>query len=230
MVNLNIKDVLLERPITINSDNDIHRKEVRRGFIAATIYSIVYGFYEYFVVYNYITLHNILGSVGNWIIMFNGMLLVVALATRFSVEKSLMAWLYLVVVEDLFFWIALWIDTGVYPFPAPNWWDGSLTTFRLLGGLGQAIPFWPYTPLYYIPGFTLLIIYYISSYKSAKYGRITAWIIGPFFLGILDGLMPGILGYPSELLALIILIIVPIISYLFILYLLYRNDWKFKEK
>ena len=46
MIRLNIKDFLLERPITINTDDNIHKKEVVRGFIVAAIFSIAYGFYE----------------------------------------------------------------------------------------------------------------------------------------------------------------------------------------
>jgi len=216
---LNIKDFLLERPITINTDDDIHKKEVLRGFIVATIFSIAYGFYEYFILHQLLqTFSNI-----NLIVMFAGMTLVVALVTQFSIEKSLMAWLFVAVVEDLSYWIAWWLDTGVYPFPAFNWWDLVLATFRLLGGLGQAIPFWPYVPFYYIPGFIFISIYYITSYKSAKNGRITAWIIGPFTLAIFAGALT------NDLLATIILISLPIISYFYILTLLYRNDWKFKE-
>ncbi|MFX1453024.1 MAG: hypothetical protein ACFFCM_19475 [Promethearchaeota archaeon] len=228
---LKIKEFILERTITVNSDNDMHKKQVQRGIIAATIFSISYGFYEYFIVYGLLV--PILGapfSITNWFIMFFGMLFVVALTTQFSVEKSLMAWLYLTVIEDLFYWIANWIHTGVYPFPAPNWWDGTLATFRLLGGLGQAITFWPYIPFYYIPGFVSLIIYYSISYQSAKYGRILAWIVGPFTLAILGGALPGIFGLTSDLLVTIILIILPTLSYSFFLFLLHRNDWKFKEK
>ncbi|MFX1567178.1 MAG: hypothetical protein ACFFCV_02290 [Promethearchaeota archaeon] len=231
MHSVQLKDFLFERPITIIFDENLHKKEVLKGFIAVTIYSIVYGFYEYFIVYG--LLIPVLGnpfSIINWFIMFFGILFVAALATWFSVEKSLMAWLYLTIIEDLFYWIAQWIDTGVYPFPAPDWWDTTIATFRLLGGLGQAIPFWPNIPLFYLPGFTLLIIYYIISYRSAKYGRIIAWIVGPFILAILGGALPGIFGLTGDLLATIILISIPVLSYSFVLSLLYRNDWKFKKK
>ena len=220
MIRLNIKDFLLERPITINTDDNIYKKEVVRGFIVAAIFSISYGFYEYFILHQMLQAH---GNI-NLIVMFFGIILVVALTTRFSVEKSLMAWLFVAVVEDLCYWIAWWIDTGVYPFPTFDWWDIVLTTFRLLGGLGQAIPFWPYVPFYYIPGFIFISIYHITSYKSAKYGRITAWIVGPFTFAIFAGALT------NELLATIILISLPTISYFFVLILLYRNDWKFKEK
>ncbi len=225
MYSLKIEEFLFERPITINSDKNIHKKEVRRGFIAATIYSIGYGFFEYFIVRGLFQFYGGgLGTIINWVIMFSGMLFVEALATGFSVEKSFMAWLNLAVVEDLSYWIAQWINTGVYPFPAPNWWDNSLATLRLLGGLGQAIPFWPYVPQYYLPGFILLIIYYISSYQNPKYGRITAWMVGPFTIAIIGG------SLFSDIVAAIILISLPTISYLFVLSLLYRNDWRFKEK
>ena len=225
-----IKEFFLQRPITINYNNDMNKNEFQRGFIAATICSIGYGFYEYFIVYGFLVpLWGAPFGIINWFIMFFGMLFVVALATWFSIEKSLMAWLHLTVVEDLFYWIAQWIDTGIYPFPPSNWWDDTLTTFRLLGGLGQAIPFWPNVPLYYLPGFTLLIIYYITSYKSAKYGRIIAWIVGPLILAILGGALPGIFGLTSNLLAIIILFSLPILSYSFVLSLIYRNNWKFKE-
>ena len=51
------------------SDNDTHKKLVRRGVIVATIFSIGYGFYEYFIVDGLLYISGP-GGILNWFIMF----------------------------------------------------------------------------------------------------------------------------------------------------------------
>ncbi len=221
MLKKKIKELFLKRPITINKDDRAHKKIVLRGFVAASIYSVIYGIYEYFIVLNYIRLVDVLGSVVvNWAIMYICVILVVALATRGSVEQTIMGWFYMAVFEDVIFWFCKWVDKGEYPFPAGNWWDSTIASYRVLGGLGWAIPFWPYVPFYYIPGYAVIILYYITSYKSAKAGRIAALIWEPFFLAIIA----GALG--TDLLAIICLTTIPTISYIYIIVLLAKNEWK----
>jgi hypothetical protein len=224
MVNADLKSFFLRRAVTLDEYPESHRNTFKKGFIAATIYSILYGFYEYFVVYNYpriLDFYNIMfpgnGHIFNWIIMYAGIVITVAIATKFSIEQSIMGLMYMAMLEDVFFWISQWIDTGIFPFPAGNWWDSTLATFRVLGGLGQAIPFWPFTPLYYIPGFIMVLVFYVSSYKGAKSSRIAAWAIGPLFLAIIIGALA------DDAFAIFSLITVPTISYTYLIILLFLN-------
>lgn len=224
MASIDIKNFFSKRAIIIDEDPESHRKTFKRGFLAATIYSILYGFYEYFIVYNYpriLDFYNVMfpgyGHVFNWVIMYAGIVITVAIATGFSVEQSIMGLMYMAMLEDVCFWIGLSIDTGTYPFPAGNWWDSTLATFRVLGGLGQAIPFWPYVPLYYIPGFAMVIVFYVSSFKGAKSSRIAAWAIGPLFLAIVIGALA------DDAFAIFSLIAVPSIAYAYLILLLLLN-------
>ena len=215
---MGIKDLLLKRAITLQEDPAIHRRTLRNGFLAAFIYSFAYGIYEYFIVYNYPTLHNYLGSEINWLIMYTGLMITVFLASRMSIEQTVMGLFFMTMFEDFIFWMSQWIDTGLYPYPAPNWWDSTLASFEALGGLGWAIPFWPYVPFYYLPGFALVSVFYIASYKGASTSRIAAWGIGPFFLAIIA----GALGTVS--MARVILIALPLVSYAYIITLYSFRD------
>jgi len=214
----NLIHLIFKRAITIEEDPEVHKNIFLRGFIAAFIYSIAYGFYEYFVVYNYIKLGDIFGTpVINWIIMYVGVLLVVGLATKFKIEHMIFGLFFMAMLEDVVFWMCLWADKGAYPYPAGNWWDDMIASFRVLGGLGWPIPFWPYFPFYYIPGFIIVIGYYISCIQGPRSSRIYAWIIGPFFIAIIVGALS------TDLFALISLISIPTISYIYILTLFYLD-------
>ena len=69
---MSLKEILFERAISIESDSQEFERTFKRGFFAALIYSIIYGFYEYFVVYNYIRLLDYYGRPEvNWAIYFN---------------------------------------------------------------------------------------------------------------------------------------------------------------
>ena len=221
---IHIKNFLLKRPIRLNNVED-HKIIWKRGFLAAFIFSIIYGFYEYFLVYNTIRLYDILGSYGNWSIMISSLLLTVTLATsykkRVNIEHVVMGLLFMAVFEDIIYWIGQWIHLSVFPFPAGNWWDSTFASFRVLGNLGQPIPFWPYVPKYYLPGYAMIIGYYICCKISPKASRIFAWIVGPLFLAILGGAL-----ITEDFLALLILIFLPTISYIYVLLILYLDKRK----
>ena len=223
-MDLNIRNFFLKRPVRLNDESD-HKIIWKRGFMAAFIYSIGYGFYEYFIVYNYIKLHDILGSNINWGIMYLGLIFAVALATLFNrnlnIEHVIFGLLFMAMFEDVIFWMAQWIDKGVFPWPAGDWWDNTFASFRILGYLGQPVSFWPFFPKYYIPGFIMVIGYYSSCIIGPKISRIYAWVVGPLFLSILVGAFLS-----EEFHALIILIILPTISYIYVLLILYFDKRK----
>ena len=208
-----LSDFFFKRPITIIKDPQVQRKKVLRGFMAATLYSVIYGIYEYFVVYNGIKLIDQLGPIVNWTIMWSGLIITVTLATRLSFEFIIMGLFYMSVLEDIIYWMCQWASTGVYPFPAGDWWDAMFASYRVLGGWGQAIPFWPYVPFYYVPSIAMLLIYYLSAYKGALYGRLVAWLVGPIFIGIILG------TFVDDFAATLILIFVPfaLLAYAFAL-------------
>lgn len=227
---LNIKNFFLERPIRLN-DVDQHKIIWKRGFFAAFIYSIIYGFYEYFVVYTNIRLYDIMGSTINWSIMYIALIITVSLATcykkKLNIEHVIFGLLFMAVFEDVIYWIGQWIDTGMCPFPAANpvtldnWWDNTFASYRVLGNLGQPLPFWPYFPKYYIPGYAMILGYYTCCKLGPKASRIYAWIVGPLFLAVLGGALVS-----EDFHALLILIILPTISYIYVLLILYLDKRK----
>lgn len=256
----NFKFLIFKRAITPQEDAVIYRHTLKASFIAALIYSITYGFYEYFIVYNYPGFLDLYGGnpVINWGMMYSALILTVAIAPRFgwyktlavslsysaayiltaiyiptiyfagflfptplfliiaaaivsiiflvSVEHVVMGLFLMTVLEDLIFWMALWMDKGTYPFPAGNWWDSTIASYAALGGLGWAIPFWPYVPFYYIPGFAVIILFYVSAFIGPKPSRIVAWVFGPFFIAIIAGALDTVAT------ARIILITLPLIA------------------
>jgi hypothetical protein len=219
-----LSQLFLERPIKVIEDSALHRKILKRGFLATTIYSILYGIYEYFVVYNGPTLVNHLGAEINWAIMYIGVIITVALATKFSIQNTIMGLFYMAMFEDVIFWMCEWGATGLYPYPAGNWWDSYFASYRVLGGWGQAIPFWPFVPFYYLPGFSMVIIYYLIAYRSATYGRATAWFIGPLFLAIIGGTLV------DDLTATYFLIFIPAVLLFYVFALTFREYLRLKEK
>ncbi|MFO8017204.1 MAG: hypothetical protein R6U96_01090 [Promethearchaeia archaeon] len=208
-----IEDFFLKRPLRIY-EKEVHRNIMKRGFLTAFLYSFLYGIYEYFIVYHYPRLLDLLGPTLNWTIMYLGVVLCVAITTRykgkFTIEQIVMGLFFMTMFEDVMYWMSQWIDTGVYPFPAGNWWDSTLASFRVLGGLGQPIPIWPYVPFYYLPGFSMVIIFYFISFHSPKYSRIAGWVIGPFFIAIIAGTLT------TDLFAFYSLLLIPIGSYIYI--------------
>ncbi len=212
--------LFIQRPVMVEKDLYIHRRYAFRGFLAATLYSIAYGIYEYFVVYTHVHLMGtILTEWTNWSIMFGGLLIVVTIATRGRVEPMVMGLLNLGLVEDVVYWVCQWVSTGTYPFPVPAWWDANFPSFRILS-LGQPVSFPPYVPFLYFVGFPLLIAYYLAALKGASPARMIAWVVGPMFLAIMAGTFAR-----DEIAALIILIALPasLYSYAFFAFLIHRR-------
>jgi hypothetical protein len=202
-----LKKLLVTGPVTPNQDNAKHVKKFTWFFIAASVYAVAYGIYEYFIVYTNLRLITVLKEWTNWTIMLGGFLLVIIIVTRFNFENIVMGLLYMFTLEDLVYWICNWIDTGVYPFPAGDWWDSFFASFRVLGNLGQPLPFWPPVPLFYIPAFSIMIAYVLLSLHDARYSRAFSWVIGPIFVAIIV----GTLGNEQD--AILLLLLVPTVSY-----------------
>ncbi|MHA1756956.1 MAG: hypothetical protein ACTSVV_09315 [Promethearchaeota archaeon] len=217
-----LKELIFERGITITEDNETHKKITKKSFIITTIYSILYGWYEHFIVYNNFRLLDITGEIGNWAMMYLGVLILVAIVSKFRIEQMVMGLFYMTLLEDVFSHSGNIITYGTFPFPAGDWYDEYIASFRVLGGLGQPIPIWPYVPIFYVFGFPIVFFYYLCAYfKDSKFSRIFAWFVGPFYLSILFGALGG------DFQAIIILITLPIISYLYALFIFANNNWKF---
>ncbi|MEX2684490.1 MAG: hypothetical protein Q6373_023165 [Candidatus Sigynarchaeota archaeon] len=180
-----LKFHLLIRLVSV-ADKGVHDKKLALCLASTTIYAIAYGIYEYFIVYKGLMGH-VLDEKKNWAIMIGGLVVVVLVSTWSNVEMLVVSLLYMFLLEDLTYWTCQWIELGVYPFPAVDWFDAFFASFRVLGGIGQAIPVWPYVPFFYIPGYAMILVYYLASWRSAKAGRVVAWIIGPFFIAIIAG-------------------------------------------
>lgn len=150
------------------------------------MYAIVYGIYEYFVVYKGL-MWVVFDEVVNWVIMISGLTIVILASTRMNIESWIVNLLYVFLLEDLAYWACQWAETGAYPFPAVDWFDAFFASFRVLGGIGRPIPFWPHVPIFYLPGYAAILAYYVTSFRSAKAGRVVALVIGPLFIAILAG-------------------------------------------
>nr|MDO8110045.1 hypothetical protein [Candidatus Sigynarchaeota archaeon] len=212
-----LKFHLATRMIAVQKDPAIHHRKLVLGFWITTIYALAYSFYEYFVVYNYVDLmaQGLMVEQLNWVIMLGGFAIAILIATRGNIEHLVIGMMYMFILEDLGYWISQWIDTRVYPFPAPDWFDSWFASFRVFGGIGQAIPFWPFVPVFYLPGFALIAVYYLAARKSTTWSRIVAWGIGPLFAWLIIGTQL------SDATASALLIFLPVISwsYVFILFL-----------
>jgi len=200
-----VKLYSITRLVVVEDDPSIHAKKMRRGFIGTLIFAICYGIYEYFIVYKFLIWRNIVEQ-ANWAIMIVGYTIVVCIATKCNIELWAVNLLGLFIIEDFTYWMCMWIELGTYPFPVTDWFDAWFASFRVLGYIGQAMPFWSRMPVFYIPGFASIVLYYRAGWRSAKRSRIIAWIIGPFFIAIIAGTLV------TEIEALYILILLPSIS------------------
>ena len=168
-----------------------HRLMVKRAFIAASAYSLVYGTYEHRIVYHGPRLIDILGEMVNWPMMYIGLLITVGLATRWQREAMIFGLFWMAMFEDLVFFANEAALIGAYPYPAGNWWDQSFASFRVLGGLGTALPFFPYVPRYYVLGFPLAGLWFLFSYRSKAIGSKYAIVVAPLFIAIVLGTLSG---------------------------------------
>ncbi len=202
----------VQAPLKIEPDEKVHRHRMKVYFLAVMVYSILYGIYEYFIVYNYPALiaTTALNEWINWSMMIGGMLIVSGLTTRFRIEYMVMAVFTMAMVEDITYFISLWIDSGAYPFPSGDWWSHFYSSYRVLG-LGHPTTFPPYVPVHYWVGFPSVIVYFIASFKSAKWGRAAAWFIGPLFLAVLVGAV-----VKTDQMAWIVLIGIPMLCYIIV--------------
>lgn len=212
MGSISISDRINNLVFRLDPDPNHYRRMVKRTFWITLIYSIVYGVYEYFIVYTYVKLvDRVFPPQVNWAMMYSLIILILFITSERNVYLTLMGLLFMVMFEDVIYFMCAWVDWGYYPYPTYDWWSDYLATFRVLGHLGRAIPFFPYTPLYYIPGFSFVIIFYSFALYKQESGRIAAWIIVPIFLGIILGTL-----YNQDWFAWLMIFMVSLISYIFL--------------
>ncbi len=212
-----MQEQFVRKPLQVRKDVKKHRKEMLILFLAAFIYSIVYGIFEYTVMYTnpgYVR-NGIISPYVNWTIMYVSLVILMTIVTRGKIELIILGVFFFLVFEDLVYHICYGIDIQAYPFPVYDWWDEYLASFRVLGRLGQAVPFWPYAPLYYLPGFLILLLQFSIGIINVKGFRIVNWIIEPFIVAIIVGLL-----WNNDVFALISLIVIPIIAYSYIITLI----------
>lgn len=203
-----------QRGVEVPADRGPWVRLHRNALAWVSVYAIAYGIYEYFVVYKHLMWVVMVEEV-NWLVMILGLAIVVTIATRGSIEHLVMGLMHTFLLEDLVYWLCQWVDTAVYPFPAPNWFDAWFASFRVLGGIGSPLPWFPHVPLFYLPGFAIVLGYYLAGFVAGPRGsRIVAWIAGPLFVAIIGGTM-----VPDSTAALL-LVVLPAISYGYVLALL----------
>jgi hypothetical protein len=221
----------LKRPIEIEEDTRVHKKYFHRALIATTVYAIIYGIYEYYIVYHTIALvpNKIITPGINWLIMCSGVLILIALLTHFRFKHMIFGLLFMLTLEDFTFWMCEWIDLATYPFPAGTWWDGHFATFRAIGGISWPLPFWPYLPFFYLPITIIIVLFYISCAIGPKTSQIYSWIVGPLWSAILLSLIieEGNKFFEiilfSEAIALMIMLLFAVFSYIYLGILLLIN-------
>ncbi|WP_457559104.1 hypothetical protein [Candidatus Harpocratesius sp.] len=178
----------LERIFVIESDTKKFRSNLLSSLFISFIYSIIYGIFEYFIVYTYGNLiDRIIPPQVNWAFMYLGIIFLLLWKTNKKWDFTLMGLFFMIIFEDIIYWTCYWIDTGIFPFPAVDWWDIYLASFRILGNLGQPISFPPYFPLYYIPGYFMIFLYYLLSLRGSYISRILSWILIPIFSAVIIG-------------------------------------------
>ena len=101
-----------------------------RNFICINLYSIIYGIYENWIVYNGIYLLQYLTIYGNWAIMW-GVYFCVCLLMRMSVLDCLYYTLWFSTIEDIIFFACEWHVHKKYPYPVGNWYDSQLPLFQV---------------------------------------------------------------------------------------------------
>ena len=214
----------VRRPIRIENERHVHKKFFHRALIATTIYAILYGIYEYFIVYHTIGLvtNNIITSGTNWLIMCSGVVILLTILTQFRFKYIIFGLLFMLTLEDFTFWMCQWVDTGIYPFPAGTWWDNHFASFRALGGISWPLPFWPYIPFFFIPTSIIISLFYLSCSISPKTSQIYSWIVGPLWSALVVSLIveeSHILIF-TEATALLIIFLFSIFSYIYLTTLL----------
>jgi len=148
----------------------------------------------------------------NWAIMYTSIITLMVIVNKGRIEQIILGLFFFVMFEDLVYHICYGIDNNFYPFPVGDWWDEYLASFRVLGNLGQALPFWPYAPLYYLPGFGMLIVMFSVGFANAKGFRIVNWVLEPFIVAILVGLI-----WNNDIFAIVVLSVIPTLLYSYII-------------
>ncbi len=110
--------IFLKRSITIDRDKEIYKKCLIRVFIAATVYSMLYGWYEHFIVYNNVNLIDIIGPQINWTIMYVGIIILVAVVAKFRMEHVVFGLFYMTLLED--YVDSLKDDINAFDWPDPT--------------------------------------------------------------------------------------------------------------
>ncbi len=209
-----LENFFVKKPLLIPSDIKKHRKEVLISFLVAFHYSIFYGVFEYTIMYTRpgLVAKGIISPYVNWLLMYISLIILMTLVSKGRIELILLGMIFFLVFEDLIYHTCYGIDIRAYPFPVYDWWDDYLASYRVLGHLGQAVPFPPYAPLYYFPGFGIIMTQYITGFVHPKAFRIVNWIIEPFLLAIIVGLL-----WNNDIFAIVSLVLVPLICYSYIL-------------
>ena len=201
------------KPLRVTKDVKKHRKKVLFAFLGSFLFSVFYGIFEYTVMYTnpgYVR-NGIISPYVNWAIMYSSIVILMTIVTRGRIDQILLGIFFFLMFEDLIYHICYGIDIQAYPFPVYDWWDEYLASFRVLDNLGQSVTFWPYIPLYYLPGFGMLIIMYSVGFANVKGSKIVNWILEPFILAVIVGLLG------SDIFAIISLTVIPVVAYSYII-------------
>ncbi len=202
------------------------RKDSLRALLISLVFAILFGIYERlwaFTIFNEFFYENIYLHWGLW---WFETLIIAYFASNRRWDQILMNLLLVIAVEDLTYWMVEWVVENQFPFPAINWWDDEITSFRVLGNWGTETNFWPYVPrAYYIIGTILLVYFLINQFGGPKYTQIADWVLYPF-------LIPFFIGFliPYDLTFIVILIIIGIIGYGWGIFLLVLSQKRRKSK
>lgn len=137
------------------------KEKYKIGLFVALVFSILYGIFE-FVSYDFRSQFDLVvlnGTYNPWNYLYWIFVLVISISvlilfTR-DIETSLVSHFTIFMPTEDLFAILLWWTKGNYPFPSINWYNDYFG----IGFLGEAIPVFPYFPVWYFVSWCAYLIY-----------------------------------------------------------------------
>jgi len=160
-----------------------------KNICAITTYAILYGLYEYNIVYYSLRLLQYLTKYGNWFIMWF-LFFTICATLKMKRIDILYYLLWFSTIEDIIFWLCSWYRYSKYPYPVGNWYDEELPMFRLFH-LGKAVGFEPQVPLFYYISLGICMVYFILN--QCKYHKLIKYwnyiVLPPMYILIIGSLL-----------------------------------------
>ena len=221
-----LKYYFVDFHLEYNPEPSRYKKESLRALLISLGFAILFGIYERlwaFTIFDEFFYENIQL---HWALWWLETLIIAYFASNRRWDQVLMSLLLVISAEDITYWMVEWAVEKQFPFPAKNWWDREITSFRVLGNLGTETSFWPYVPrAYYILGTIIIVYYLMNQLGGPKYGQIADWVLFPFLIPFFTGFI-----IPNDITFIVVLIIISSLGYIWGISLLILEIKKRKLK